>query len=195
MVKISVIQQIDYCWKSVEKSPDESYVFPHRTSNFMKSEYSRPGIYRWVVYSPNGAPVAAYFGEAENLVKRIGQYLRPGESQRTNLRLHMEFHRYIKNQRTVKMDILDFSPFRLNSIEASVSDLHNRCLRIMLEAFAILNFKSSRETKECRLMNLQMSSPDRKIRRAIEIISETTTDAPEYGPEGSHPPSQLRGPR
>jgi hypothetical protein len=78
-------------------SPGIPYVFPYKISEFIKVQYDRPAI---------------YFGEAESLVKRISQYLRPGESQQTNVRVHLHLHRYVGNKSIVNLDVLDFAPFR-----------------------------------------------------------------------------------
>jgi hypothetical protein len=183
--------RINYRWKSVEISPGNAYTFPYKISKFMKDENDRPAIYRWAVYSPRGELKAVYFGEAENLVKRVDQYLRPGKSQQTNGRLHLNLHRYVENQSIVKLDVLDFDPVHLNSIALSPSSFHDHFLRRMLEAFVISDFVASGAV-DCSLMNLKMNPTSRRIRKAIRIISETSTDAPPGGPENSTPPSRLR---
>lgn len=185
--------RIEYQWKSVEISPGTAYVFPTKISKFMRNAYGRPAVYRWVVYSPKDEPQAIYFGEAESLVKRINQYLRPEESQQTNMRVHLNFHSYLENKCKVKLDVLDFHPFRLNSIVASASSLDEHYLRRMLEAFVIVDFVSSGGAINSSLMNLKMNPIARRVRRAIGIISETTAiDAPQGGPESCPPPSLLR---
>ena len=184
---------IDYCWRSVEKSPGEPYVFPLKTNEHIKTGYSRPAVYRWAVYSPKGELRAVYFGETENLFKRVNQYLRPRKSQQTNMRLHLDFHRDVDNKWTVKLDFLDFSPFRLNSILASMSGLHVHFLRKMIEAFVILDFVSSGAGVDCTLLNLKINPIERRMRRAIKIISETTTQAPPHLP-GHLPPKPTPPP-
>jgi len=177
----------------VEKSPGEAYVFPLKTNEHIKTGYSRPTVYRWAVYSPKGELRAIYFGETENLFKRINQYLHPRKSQQTNVRLHLEFHSHVENKGTVKLDILDFSPFRLNSILASVAGLHDHFLRKMFEAFVISDFVSSGAGVDCRLLNLKINPIERGMRRAIKIISETATQAPQHLP-GHLPPKPTPPP-
>ena len=184
--------QINYRWKSVELHPGEAYVFPSAISKSMREEWCRPAIYRWAVYSPKAELRAAYFGEAENLIKRITQYLRPEQSQRTNMRLHLHFHSYRENKWVVKLDSLDFQPFRVNSIAVAPSGLHDCNLRRMLEAFLVLDFVSSGNAAHCSMMNLKMNPVERRMRRAIRAISEITSDAPPGGPDSCPPPSAWR---
>jgi len=183
---------VDYKWVAVERLPGEPYLFPHKTTEHMKNRYSKPAIYRWGLYSASDKRSSIYVGETENLFKRVGGYLHPGPSQQTNLRLNVDFHSVVEQGRTVSLDQLDFSPFRINAVMMSPENLHDSFRRRMMEAFLIADFLASDECVYCSLMNVKTNPIERSIRRAIKIISETTSSAPPPTVDQLRRPSRVR---
>ena len=89
-----------------------------------------PAIYSWWV---NDLPV--YVGEGEELRRRIKQYLSPGPSQQTNIRLKGALVQRQAAGDRVALRVL--SGLRLNGETVSTADLSSKWLRSLLETWFI----------------------------------------------------------
>jgi hypothetical protein len=74
-----------------------------------------------------------YVGEADILCRRIGNYLTPGPSQKTNIRLHNLFKGLVNRGCRIRLEILEFLPFYLGDIEIDTTDLHSKLIRRFIE--------------------------------------------------------------
>lgn len=72
-------------------------------------------------------------GETDALPQRLYQYLNPGPSQRTNLRLRALFDSEVAQGNMVQLDVLRFAPFALGKTMVMESDLTDKLTRRFLE--------------------------------------------------------------
>lgn len=155
--------QIDYRWIPVEVEKGIPLLYPSGASKYLKEHYSNASVYRWGFFK-SGAILKAYIGEAWNLAERIPQYLKPGPSQRTNIRIHHEMEADIKSAFEVRLDTLRVQePFRLNSVLIADSEMHNPFVRLLIENFAI----ADHEKITCEILNLKRNPLARRQRKAV----------------------------
>lgn len=112
--------EIKHGWTDVQSSLEYNYKFPGEVTPYMKEQYSRPSVYRWMVWRPAYGVNAYYVGETDDLTNRIKQYLRPGKTQATNLRLKAYFDEAAKRDESVELQMLNFEPFQINKVTFSM---------------------------------------------------------------------------
>ena len=103
----------------------------------LRSSFSGPAIYRWVIEF-SGQSLKVYIGETEELGRRLYQYLNPGSTQHSNLRLREEFLLAKAQGQEVFLERLEFEPFTLNGVRVSVEELNRKYIRRLLEALICL---------------------------------------------------------
>jgi hypothetical protein len=99
----------------------------------MKEHYCRPAVYRWMVWTPGYGIHAYYVGETDDLARRIHHCLRPGSTQRTNLRLKAHFDEALNKGQCVELQTLVFEPFQMNKVKFSMESLGHTHIRRILE--------------------------------------------------------------
>src|SRR5260370_24101574 len=132
---------IESRWIPVESNSGTAYRYPVQVTLRMRAMYEKPSVYRWLVTSPKSELVAAYFGETESLARRIGQYISPGKSQQTNLRIKAYFDEKLKESYTIAIEVLQFQPFSIKQIEINQESLRHSQVREFLESFALMEFQ------------------------------------------------------
>lgn len=135
-----LISPISYKWIPINSAENIPYCFPDDITDYMKSRYGFPALYRWIIDRKDGS-VFYYLGETDGLIpRRINQYLKPGPSQKTNLRLNEVFYDEIKKGTKIRLEYLTFSPFTINEFKfshSSLTDVHVR--RFLEKLFTILS--------------------------------------------------------
>lgn len=133
------ISPTTFQWNPINSEDNIVYSYPGNITKYMKDKYGFPALYRWVIQKRNGS-VFYYLGETDGLVpRRVYQYLNPGPSQKTNLRLHDIFHSESANGSKILLEYLTFTPFTLNNrtiSQSSLTDPHVR--RLLEELFTVL---------------------------------------------------------
>jgi len=155
---------IRYCWNLVESEKGVPFEWGGRVSAYMKSNYSRPGVYRWSIWKEKQLG-AAYIGESEQVVRRIGQYLNPGSRDSTDRRLHDSLEKQFQKGLKVQLEFLFIEPTSLNSIRIANENLSDTFLRRMIENLII----SDIDTTQCALMNCILNPIERRIHKAKKI--------------------------
>jgi hypothetical protein len=128
---------IKYGWVNVQIRMGISYRYPNPLSSFMREQYCRPVVYRWVVWAAGQGISALYVGETDTLTRRIQQYLRPGPRQATNLRLKAFFDEAVKKGELVELQALEFEAVQINKVKIAMDALGNTHIRKMLESFVL----------------------------------------------------------
>lgn len=124
----------DFKWVPVLKAAGQPYLFPNPITPEMRKEYSKAAVYRWIPYKERAGDLTIiYVGEADILVRRIANYLKPGPSQRTSIRLHNLFNDMIDQGDCVQLEVLEFAPFTLGDVQISLTDLHSKLARRFIE--------------------------------------------------------------
>ena len=169
---------IESQWIPVESNSGTAYRYRVEVTPRMRTMYEKPAVYRWLVTSPESKLVAAYFGETDTLARRIGQYISPGKSQQTNLRIKAYFDQRLKERCTIGIDVFQFQPFSIKQIEINEGSLRHSQVREFLEGFAILEFQGAEGNEYCLLLNRTQNTEEksenkttRDIRRALKGLS------------------------
>ena len=169
---------IESKWIPIESNSGTAYRYPVALTPRMKAMYEKPAVYRWLVTCPESKLVAAYFGETESLARRIGQYISPGKSQQTNLRIKAYFDGKLKEGCAIAIEALQFQPFSIRRTEINEESLRHSQVREFLESFAFLEFQYTNEDEGCLLLNRTQSAAEkienktlRDIRKALKEMS------------------------
>jgi len=169
---------IESKWIPVESNSGTAYRYPVQVTPRMRAMYEKPAVYRWLVTSPLWDPVAAYFGETESLARRIGQYISPGKSQQTNLRIKAYFDERLKERCTIAIEVLQFGPFSIKGAEINEGSLRHSQVREFLESFALIEFQYTDKNGDCLLLNRIQNAEEksenktvRNIRKALKEMS------------------------
>lgn len=132
------VLEISHRWGEAQSSQGYNYLYPAPVSLYMKQQYSRPAVYRWMVWTPGYGIHAYYVGETQDLASRIQQYVRPGKSQATNLRLKAYFDEAVKQKQQVELQSLVFEPFQVNKVKFSMELLGHTHMRRILENLVLV---------------------------------------------------------
>ncbi len=130
--------EITHRWADVQSAQGYNYLYPTVASPYMKGQYCRPAVYRWMVWTPGYGIHAYYVGETENLVRRIQHCLRPGNTQATNLRLKAYFDEAVNQKQQVELQTLVFEPFQVNKVNFSMELLGHTHIRRFLENLVLV---------------------------------------------------------
>jgi hypothetical protein len=124
-------------WEAVESRPETSHFFPEAVTRHVTANYSLPAVHRWALLDTEGQLVAVYFGETENLARRIQQYLNPGRGQQTNIRLKVLFEGELRKGLSIQLHYLTFQPFSVCGQQFSFHDLRQSYVRRFLESLVL----------------------------------------------------------
>ena len=162
--------EISFSWIAVQSSQSISYFFPAPVSSYIRSQYRRPAIYRWLIERDGKA--STYIGETENLERRLYHYLKPGPSQKTNRRVREFLDEELAHGASIEFDVLCFEPFVINGREYSPEKLWEKEVRCFLENLLITQLSS-----EVKKLNQLVSMPEKIIR------SYLASTKPDMNPE------------
>jgi hypothetical protein len=125
---------LEFVWEQVLSAPGKGFEFPGEITAFMRRQYGGPAIYRWIAYAKEiGDRKDIYIGEAETLWRRIYNYLQPGASQQTNVRMHARFQALKSEGLHVTIQRLHISSLSLGGFTVGPSDLFNKHVRVFIE--------------------------------------------------------------
>ena len=136
--------QLGYQWRPVESTAGVRYMFPEQITRSFPAIWKAPAVYRWVLFrdEPGDQPIL-YVGETDRLARRIKQYVDPGPTQKTNLRVNAHFTEEMKKGFHVALDVLEFEPFRLGAVTVSQDDLRDKFLRRLLENLLAFHYSQA----------------------------------------------------
>lgn len=126
---------LDCEWLPVLGDSGSRYSFPNPVPQWLSAYRPTFGVYRWI--AETGAKKIAYVGEAENYARRLYQYLKPGPSQRTNLRLHETFTELVSRGVAVTFDIMVLKSGSFAGTTLTTTDSGEADVRRLLEAVQI----------------------------------------------------------
>jgi hypothetical protein len=132
------ILEITHRWADVQSLQGYNYLYPTGVSPYMKEQYCRPAVYRWMVWTPGYGMHAYYVGETDELARRICHYLRPGTTQTTNLRLKAYFDEAVNQKQCVQLQTLVFEPFQVNKVNFSMDLLRHTLIWRILENLVLV---------------------------------------------------------
>ncbi|MCL4271212.1 MAG: hypothetical protein KJZ72_16770 [Anaerolineales bacterium] len=128
-------------WELVFQEEMTPYIFPNPITEYMKINYRKPAIYRWMIQ--HDTDVSMYIGETVNLCPdRLLGYLSPGPTQQTNIRINNLLQASINVGANVKFEILQFDGFFIKDLTLSKKDLEAQEIRRIIEKFLISLYKS-----------------------------------------------------
>lgn len=129
-------------WEPLLRDANEHYFFPSPITGFMKKNYRRPVIYRWVIDYGQDENLY-YIGETTKLCpERLSGYLSPGPSQQTNIRLNRQFHESISSGAKVSMELLKLNGSFLDDLEIQDADLKRQDVRRLIERLLIVLYRN-----------------------------------------------------
>ena len=128
-------------WVAVTDELGNAYRFPTPVGS-LRSKYPGPSIYRWVSRRSDGTIESIYVGETENLGRRIYNYLNPGASQQTSLRMNAELKELVAGDHVVTLERVKFKTILLGGVEIPTASLADKHVRVMLEHALLLTAQS-----------------------------------------------------
>lgn len=178
MNKVELRLEISYEWSTVESLDGTAYRFPGPVLPRMSALYKNASIYRWVFYSKDGQLASVYFGETDNLARRIGQYLAPGKTQQTNIRLNKHLIEHSEQGLIAGMEMLKLGSFKINGIDLASNCLDGGSVRKLIESLLIVEFQGNATNSECKVLNRPAGiSGERKtelLRRVRSALKSAT---------------------
>jgi hypothetical protein len=129
--------EIRYVWIDVQSSVGYNYQYPNTVSAYMREQYGRPSVYRWMVWTPTSLS-ALYIGETDDLARRVQHCLSPGKRQATNLRLKAYFGEALGRGERVELQTFTFEPFQINNVNFSMDLLGHTHIRRMFENLVLV---------------------------------------------------------
>lgn len=148
--------KVDVVWRAALKnqSPQQGYEYPEKTTNFFRSCYTGPAVYRWRIHpGQDGGRQAVYVGETENLAQRVQGYRTPTKNPKyTDRRLKVIFDEATKIGKHVFLDIADFEPFELNGVLITRGFLDDKFKRCLIENLCICTL----ENQGCQSLNRRL---------------------------------------
>jgi hypothetical protein len=129
-----------YSWKPAYLRERVEYFFPADISPFMRNQYKGPAVFRWLVSPKPGETMATvYIGEAQEMCpKRLYGYLNPAPTQAANKKVNTDFREYLKDKRTVRLDLLDVQEFLIGGLVTETLSLQDKYARRLLVAAQII---------------------------------------------------------
>jgi hypothetical protein len=169
---LGVSLEFKYEWEPVESISGTLYRFPSPVVPRMARIYDRPAVYRWVFLSPTGQTTKYYFGETQCLAGRIKQYLTPGKSQPTNIRLNEHLRRQSKLGLAVGMETVKLESIVLNDSNLGQNPLNSVFLRKALENLLIAEFHNDPTASEIELLNRPTTVSGRGTKEGLKKIRD-----------------------
>ncbi|HLV94426.1 MAG TPA: hypothetical protein VKS44_04485 [Candidatus Acidoferrales bacterium] len=160
---------VKYEWEPVESLPGTAYRFPCPVTPRMTQMYGKPAVYRWIFYSEEGRAIRYYFGETRSLAGRIKQYLSPGKSQQTNIRMNEHLCSHSKLGLAVGIDVLRPESIVMNDRDLSVDGLKNGFVRKAIENLLIAEFEED-ATVGIQLLNRPTAVSDEQKRESLRKV-------------------------
>ena len=102
---------------------------------------NQPGLYRFEIVSAAGR--SQYIGETDQLARRLQHYRIPGPSQKTNLRLNALLVEHLNRGDQISLSMVTDGVSANCAGREHKVDLSLKSERILLEAAALLNARSS----------------------------------------------------
>ena len=124
--------RLNFGWAPVLGDDDEPYTFPSPLGFRIRSDWAKPAIYRWTV-TIGGRVDAVHIGEADDLSRRIYQYLNPGASQHMNARVKSALAQQALRGAEVTLAVLSLQECALNGVSFGKDALKDSGLRRTVE--------------------------------------------------------------
>ena len=134
--------KVAFDWEIVLASEKHDYKFPNPITDFMKQKYGKPVIYRWTIDRGENAK-SFYIGETVKFCPdRLSDYLSPGPSQQTNIRLNQYFQEGVENGANLKLEILKMSGAFVNDLDLQDKDLKHQDIRRLIEKLLVTLYRN-----------------------------------------------------
>ncbi len=162
------ILEIIYRWADVQSLQGYNYIYPALVSPYMKEQYCRPAVYRWMVWTPVFGIHAYYVGETDNLAGRIQHCLRPGSTQATNVRLKAYFDEAVNQKQRVELQTLVFEPFQVNKVNFSMELLGHTHIRRILENLVLVWLDAEKSSGSPLILNRVLERDKERSNKRID---------------------------
>ncbi|HEX4067131.1 MAG TPA: hypothetical protein VHZ09_14005 [Acidobacteriaceae bacterium] len=178
--------EISFGWVPIQGLKDISYCFPEIATRYLREQYAKAAVYRWLVQRDD--KMFVYIGETENLARRLSHYLKPGPTQTTNKRLRAFLDQQNSLSASISFELLSFEPFSINGKQYSAADLGKKEVRCFLENLLITQLPSAVEklnhldaleekmiAKAAKILNPELAPNEAKALalKAIENLAES----------------------
>ncbi len=162
------VLEINHRWADVQSLQGYNYLYPTAVSSYMKEQFCRPAVYRWMVWTPGYGVHAYYVGETANLAHRVQHCIRPGNQQMTNLRLKAYFDEAIRQKQQVELQTFVFEPFQVNKVIFSMELLGHTHIRRMLENL-VLVLMDGEKSGSPLVLNRVLAQDKERTNRHIDL--------------------------
>lgn len=166
-------------WIDIESGQGKAYCFPGGPTSYMQ-RYCKPGVYRWAVFAADGVLKAVYVGEAEDIRRRLKDYLHPG-NRKTALRIEAFLRACQAADLQVRFQTVFFDDFAINRSEFKCAKLSDPFARKVVENLAVLQASGS----NCQVLNKGIDAIQKKFETVFKKVPEvfskfTTTQKAEF---------------
>ena len=158
--------EIGFRWDDVESASGEFYRFPGVRTSYMR-RYNSSGVYRWGIFRSDGTLEAVYIGEAEDIKRRLGDYLSPG-TRKTAARVRALLKDYQAQGMEVRFQIVVFDDFAVNSCNFNCCNLTDPFARKAIENLVILEALH----RGYKVLNKGIDALDKKVESVYKKVPE-----------------------
>jgi hypothetical protein len=124
---------LSHSWEPVESAPGRAYRYPEETSEFLRSRWNRPAVYRWNVYKDEPGDLRTYaIGETDRLANRIYQYRNPTRELQACVRIKMLLMDAKMDGRQTRLEALAVERIACGEVLLSQESLSDRAVRKLL---------------------------------------------------------------
>src|SRR6266571_9269009 len=114
--------RVDFRWVCVEREPGQTYLYPETLTRHVRENYSKAFVYRWAIFRQEPDVLAAvYIGEAEDLARRLKNYLAGHQAQSQVRRVKLLLDKYHDQGRRIELQTLSLPSFTVNGVGLSVA--------------------------------------------------------------------------
>ena len=138
----SLTLNLEYAWTPVLDDNDQPYTFPSPLGFRIRGEWARPAVYRWAIKIGNKID-SVHIGEADDLSRRIYQYLNPGAAQQANAKVKSALAQQALRGGVVTLDALTVTNGSLNNQPLGKDALREHSVRRAIESLLTLEARKS----------------------------------------------------
>ena len=138
----SLTLSLEYAWTPVLDDNDQPYTFPSPLGFQIRGEWAKPAVYRWTIKIGDKID-SVHIGEADDLSRRIYQYLNPGAAQQANARVKSALAQQALRGGIVTLDALTITTGSINNHTLGKDALRDTGVRRSIESLLTLEARKS----------------------------------------------------
>lgn len=128
-----LIFTLSHRWEPVESAAGKPYRYPEETTEYLRSKWGGPAVYRWNVYRAEPGDLRTYsVGETDRLANRIYQYRNPTRDLHACVRIKMLLMDAKMDGNQARLETLVLDRFECGEVTLKAEGLKDRDVRKLL---------------------------------------------------------------